>query len=234
MNYILGFIKHYWKIFGCALLIILLVFCYLFKEEFFQTEKNVELVISSEEVVAVTEKTEDEIMIFVDVKGAVKKPGVYQLKEGSRVIQAIEASGGLKSGADTSVINLSKKLEDGNVIIIYTKDKIEELKKQEKIVEYIEKECICPEPENTGCITGDDLVIESPKNESDTSDSNEKISLNKASLEELLTLPGIGESKANDILEYRKDKRFDNIEEIKNVKGIGDALFEKIKEHITI
>lgn len=234
MNYILGFIKHYWKIFGCILLVLLLGFCYFFKEEFFQVEKDVEVVIPIEDIATVMENTEEEIMIFVDIKGAVKKPGVYQLKEGSRVIQAIEASGGLKSGADTSVINLSKKLEDGNVIIIYTKDKIEELKNQEKIVEYIEKECICPEPENTGCITKEDIVIESPKVETDDTVSKEKVSLNKASLEDLLTLPGIGESKAKDILEYRKTKNFENVEEIKNVKGIGDALFEKIKEYITI
>lgn len=234
MNYILGFIKHYWKIFSCALFVLLLSFCYFFKENFLPADEEVELVIPIEEVVTETESIEEEMAIFVDVKGAVKKPGVYQLKEGSRVIQAIEASGGLKSGADTSVINLSKKLEDGNVIIIYTKDKIEQLKNQEKIVEYIEKECVCPESENIGCITDNDLVIESTKDENNTLESKEKVSLNNASLEELLTLPGIGESKANDILEYRKNKKFENIEDIKNVKGIGDALFEKIKEYITI
>ena len=174
--------------------------------------------------------------IYVDVKGAVKKPGVYKLEEGSRVIDAINKSGGLNKNADTSVINLSKKLEDGNVIIIYTSDYIEERKKEEIVIEYIEKDCVCPDNTNDGCINDNEIIVEQPEN-NDNSNENiiKKLSLNKATLEELLTLPGIGKSKAEDILNYIKENgEFKTIDEIKEVKGIGDALFEKIKEHITI
>ena len=73
----------------------------------------------------------------------------------------------------------------------------------------------------------------SKANKTETSNENKLVSINTATKEELLTLPGIGESKADAIIEYRTTKKFETIEEIKEVSGIGDALFEKIKDHIT-
>ena len=228
-----AYLKKYWKfILGIIVIVLLVVFSFLFKNE---AKIMMEEEIVNVDIASSNELEEKVSYIFVDIKGAVKKPGVYQLEEGSRVIHAIEKSGGLKSGADTSVLNLSKRLEDGNIIIVYTKDKIEEIKSQEKIVEIIEKECICPDVNNDACIEDENIIVENPNVDlGETTTETKKISLNKASIEELLTISGIGESKAKDIIEYRKQQKFEKIEDIKNVKGIGDALFEKIKEYITI
>lgn len=225
---ILEKIKKYWKILLVGI-VILVVICFavcLKKEKVSSLEEDVFI------MEPVVENEKEVEYVYVDIKGAVKKPGVYKLEEGSRVIDVISKSGGLQKDADTSVINLSKKLEDGNVIIIYTKNKIEELKEQEKIVEYIEKECVCPDTNNDACLKEEDIIVEQPEVEQSTTS---KVSLNNATLEELMTLPGIGESKAQDILDYRNIQgNFKVIEDIKNVKGIGDALFEKIKDYITI
>ena len=170
---------------------------------------------------------------MVDVKGQVNQPGLYQLSCNSRVQDAILASGGALESADTSVLNLSKVLEDEMVIIVYSKDEVksfssikEEVKKKE---EKCENQTII---KNNACVTSEKIVVE---DNSTSSSSNTKISLNHATKEELLTLTGIGESKANLIIEYRdQNGGFKTIEEIKNVKGIGDKMFEKIKDNITI
>ena len=102
----------------------------------------------------------------------------------------------------------------------------EEVKKKE---EKCENQTII---KNNACVTSEKIVVE---DNSTSSSSNTKISLNHATKEELLTLTGIGESKANLIMEYRNQNGgFKTIEEIKNVKGIGDKMFEKIKDNITI
>ena len=236
MKKIIEILKKWWKI---ILVIILVIVGIIYSRITFFKEEVVEEIVLDSSFVSTFSETEklgeEKMLIYVDVKGAVKKPGVYVLEEGSRVIDAIEKSGGLSKGADTSVINLSKKLEDGNVIIIYTKDRINEIKKQEVVIEYIEKECLCPDHNNKACITDEEIIIEKDEFIDDSLNSNIKISLNKANEEELMTLPGIGSSKAQDIIKYRQENGvFKSIEDIKNVKGIGEALFEKIKEHITV
>lgn len=223
-------VRKYWKIILSSLILIILLSLSIVLNMKADAAPNDELIEIEPIVIEPEEKTNS---IYVDIKGAVKNPGVYQLEEGSRVIHAIEKSGGLKSGADTSVINLSKKLEDGNVIIIYTKNKINELKEQEKVIEYIEKECVCPDMDNTGCMEKDDIIMEQLNQEQNTTETS-KVSLNNATKEQLLTIPGIGEAKAQEIIAYRQQKKFETIEEIKEVKGIGDSLFEKIKEYIIL
>lgn len=168
--------------------------------------------------------------ITIDVKGAVKTPGVYTLEENSRVIDAINASGGLNKNANTKYINLSKVLTDSNVIIIYTNDEIKELEKEETKV-------ICTPEKNLACTTKDEIVNESIKEDKDTSNlnNNSLININTATIEELMTLDGIGESKAKSIIEYRETNGlFNTIEDIKNVSGIGESAYDKIKENITI
>lgn len=166
---------------------------------------------------------------YVDIKGAVKNPGVYKLKEKSRVIDVINASGGLLEDADTSIINLSKIIEDEMVIIIYTKEEIEKYKNNEinstsSITQKIE--------ENTKTIDDNNDVEIKNKNISKT---NSKVNINTADKKTLLTITGIGESKANNIIKYRDEKGyFNSIEDIKNVSGIGDSLYEKIKKYITV
>lgn len=176
----------------------------------------------------------EEKKLKIDIKGEIKKPGVYELKENDRVSDAIKASGGLTENADTTLINLSKTLKDEMVIIIYNKNEIEklrqELKETKKIIEYIEKDCTCPDTINEACIK------EAPKQAQNKSEAKEgKISLNTATLEELETLPGVGESKAKQIIKYREENNgFKTIEEIKEISGIGESTFEKFKEYISI
>lgn len=179
------------------------------------------------------EKEEIEIKnIKVDIKGEVVNPGVYELKENDRVSDAIKISGGLTENADTELINLSKILKDEMVIIIYNKNEIEEIRKTqnqpETIIKYIEKKCTCPDATNDACIKKE-INSESEENK------DKKISINTASLEELLEITGIGETKAKAIIKYREENgTFETIEDIKNVSGIGESTFEKIKNNITV
>lgn len=161
----------------------------------------------------------------VDIKGQVNKPGVYDVLKGARVMDVIHLAGGLKKEANTDFLNLSKKVEDGSVIWVYTTKEIEKLKEVKTVTEYLEKECNCPDVSNSACVTR-------PNSNSGTNSS--KVNINTASLEELTTLSGIGESKAKAILEYRKKKPFEKIEDIKNVSGIGDSAYEKIKDFIIV
>lgn len=166
--------------------------------------------------------------IEVEIKGAVKNTGVYQLELGSMVIDLINKGGGLTPDADTSILNLSKELKDEDVVIIYTNNEIEEMKQGSTSIKYIEKECVCPKLENSACFSE---IIESSES---IINKTSKVSLNTATLEELLTIPGIGESKAKLIIEYRNNTGFKKIEDIMNVKGVGSGIFEKIKAYITI
>lgn len=166
--------------------------------------------------------------IAVDIKGAVHNPGVYILSSNMRIKDVIDKAGGFLENADTRYINLSKKIEDEMTIIIYTKDEINSLVDGNQAIRYIDKTCICPNITNDGCIRKK-VTNEKPKEE-----SNGIININTASKEELISLEGIGEAKAKLIIDYREKKPFENIEDIKNVKGIGEALFEKIKDRITV
>lgn len=170
--------------------------------------------------------------IYVDIKGEINLPGTYLIKENNRVKDVIEMAGGLTEYADTSVINLSKKLQDEMVIIVYSKKEVQNFKQTKEKENNALEACKYSEDyglENDACI----------ENKSNTNNENSKttaiINLNSATKEELMTLTGIGEAKADDIINYRNTNGgFKNIEDIKNVKGIGDAVFAKIKDRITI
>lgn len=185
----------------------------------------IELSLKKEDKVEKREEQE-KILVTVDLKGAVKNPGVYEVEEGKRIQDVIEMASGLNENADISMINLSKKVTDEMVIIIYTKEEIENLNKKET-----EKSMqnTCPETPiiNDGCIN-----IQQPQEENK---ENKKISINEANIEELMTLPGIGESKAQAIIKYREENgAFQTIEEIKNVSGIGEAVFAKMESYIIV
>lgn len=175
--------------------------------------------------------------IKIDVKGLVANPGVYELNEGSRVIDAIEAAGGILDDGDSSSLNLSKILKDENVIVVTSK----ESKQPEYIIEYVYQECNCKEY-NDACLDEENIVNyksdnnnKTQNNESNTDNSSNLISINTATKEQLQTLNGVGESKALAIIKYREEVgNFSTIEDIKNVSGIGDSLFDKIKEYITV
>lgn len=203
------------------ILVLALVFLILKKDN----KENVESVAMTENVDIV--KEEETIKdIFVDIKGEVKNPGVYKMAEGSIVNDLIKKAILTKS-ADTSSLNLSKILTNEMVIIVYSKDEIKNYlntKEQEKaMIEYCNKEN--KSLINQGCI--DDEKSEEI--------NNTKISINTATKEELMKLNGIGEAKAIDIIEYRKENGlFKSIEDIMNVSGIGEAMFAKIKDYIII
>ena len=154
---------------------------------------------------------------YVEVKGSVKKPGVYEFKENDRVIDAIKLAGGLTKNADTSNINLSKKLKSEMVIVINTKS---ELKNNNNLT--CDAVCTREVIEVNNCIETENKT-------------NNKININTADINKLTELDGIGESKAKTIIEYRTTNGlFKNIEDIKNISGIGESLYNKIKDKITV
>ena len=204
------------------------------------------------------EETIEEKTINIDIKGNVINPGVYKLKEGSIVQDVINLSGGVKDGVSLRYINLSRKLKDQMVIYIYTDKEINKLKKNEYTTKNVEKEiCECPVENIVSCegssiieykedskvddsnIAKDKEIIEEKNKEIIQSNNEEStstlISINKATKDQLMSLPGIGESKAISIIKYREEQGlFNSIEDIKNVSGIGDSLFDKIKDYITV
>ncbi len=159
----------------------------------------------------VVEEVEDEF-VTVDIKGAVVNPGVYRVTKNSIVNDVIVLAGGLLEEADTSNINLSKVVSSEMMITIYTKDEVANQKKAEAIVE--------------------------EKNDDDSSLNEELttlVNLNTADVEELMLLPGIGESKANLIIQYRENcGPFTSKEELMYIKGIGEAIYAKLESYITV
>ena len=204
-------------------IIITLLMAYYY---FYYEKDNENKVIQKEEVTsATTISTDFNDIIYVDIKGHVAKPGVYSFKvdDNARINDLILKSGGLLKDADTSLLNLSKKLEDEMTIVIYSKGEVENyVKEQDNLLKKLE---LCEQKiKNNACI-----------NKQEVNNSNsEKININNASKEDLETIPGIGENKALSIIKYRNNTPFEKIEDIKNVEGIGDSLFESIKNYITI
>ncbi|MBQ7141036.1 MAG: helix-hairpin-helix domain-containing protein [Bacilli bacterium] len=195
-------------------------------EEVDTNEKKEE---STEEIVDVVPVVKE---YFVDIKGAVNNPGVYKLNENNIVNDAINMAGGLNKYADTKCINLSKKIKDEMVIYVYTKSETWQILNSDKQKEK-ENNVVCDEVKNDASIS-----------ESSTQETNETkveevtntlVNINNDGIDKLTTLPGIGESKAKTIIEYRETNgNFKTIEDLKNVSGIGDSTFEKIKDLITV
>lgn len=147
--------------------------------------------------------------IMVDVKGAVQLPGVYELTTEERIIDAIEMAGGYTKDAQSSVVNHAQKLQDEMVIYIPRMD--EEMEQN----------------------FTNGQVVASPATSTDS--SSEKVDLNSADEAALTTIPGIGPTKAQAIIAYREENgSFQIIEDLKNVSGIGDKTFEKLKEYIVV
>ena len=139
--------------------------------------------------------------------------------------------------------NLSKKVTDEMYIKIYSKKEVEDarnrvLNKEPTVIEVIkeiEKECVCPDVNNDACINNSDNNNTFDLNVSnENSNENVFVNINTASKSELMTIKGIGDKKAEKIIEYRTSNKFLKIEDIMNVSGIGEAMFEKIKNYITV
>lgn len=162
-------------------------------------------------------ETQDE-QIIVHIAGAVNKPGIVKIKEGARLYEAIENAGGCIEEADLSKVNLAYKISDGQKIYI---PKIGEIINEQ----YDQTGYIYSDFGNNGLIEDGNGIT----------NGGEKVNINTANQAELETLPGIGPATAQKIIEYRNTNgKFQAIEDIQNVKGIGDGKFEEIKDNIIV
>ena len=169
---------------------------------------------SNEDSTSLNSKETEETVV-VHVIGEVNNPGVVTLPEGSRIIDAINMAGGKTEEADLSKINLAYIVEDGTQIYI------------PRINENLNQVNLISDGAGVGVVITDSNVEE---NEVDS-----KVNINTASKEKLETLPGVGETTAQKIIDYREaNGKFKTIEDIKNVSGIGDAKYESLKDKITV
>lgn len=153
-------------------------------------------------------QTEESGVVVVYVCGAVNEPGVYELKAGSRAADALEAAGGMRSDAQNDIWNLAQEVTDGQQI---------------RIPFIGEEASVVQEAQQDARTTGNESFDES------------KVNLNTANAQQLMTVPGIGQAKADSIIKYReKNGRFSSVEEIMQIEGIKQGIFEKIKDYICV
>ena len=161
---------------------------------------------SSEKEIKKEEKEEspEQDLITVDVKGAVKSPGIYDLPVGSRVHDAVQKAGGLTEEADSKSLNLAQKVSDEALVYVPTK--------------------------------GEEVASQQAASGTTPSSSKEKkVNLNKASLEELKQVKGLGGKRAQDIIDHREaNGKFKSVDELKKVSGIGAKTIEKLKDYVTV
>lgn len=201
--------KYKWFIVGSSVIaIVMLIYAIGFvnnKEEenewTIPSEEEQDLEMSEERLVP-----ELDVKNLVDVKGAVKNPGVYEVTLDERVIDVIEKAGGLKEGADETKINFAERVTDEMVLYI----------------PLIGEE-------------GENMIVSAGPSSTSTSQGEGKININKATSDELQNLPGIGPSKAEAIIAYREDSGlFQTIDDLKLVTGIGDKTFERLQDQIIV
>lgn len=167
--------------------------------------------------------TEEPPVLYVHICGAVNTEGVYCLDAGSRMTDGITAAGGFLETADTTYHNLAARLTDGQRVYVPTKEETRELSTAERLADTVG----APYAGSTA-LSSDGVVSKQP-------DVGTKVNLNTAGPEELMTLSGIGQAKAESIIQYReKVGAFQSIEELKHVSGIGDAMFERVREDIVV
>lgn len=141
-------------------------------------------------------------LITVDVKGAVKAPGIYDLPVGSRINDAVQKAGGLTEQADAKAINLAQKISDETLVYVPTRE---------------------------------EATSQETPSSSSNSKGNKKVNLNKASLEELKQVKGLGAKRAQDIIDHRDSNgKFKSVDELKKVSGIGAKTIEKLKDYVTV
>ncbi|HEU6675254.1 TPA: helix-hairpin-helix domain-containing protein [Streptococcus pneumoniae] len=169
-----------------------------------ETNLQAEVAAVSKDLVSEKEEPVEQDLITVDVKGAVKSPGIYDLPVGSRVNDAVQKAGGLTEQADSKSLNLAQKVSDEALVYVPTKG--EEAVSQQ-----------------TGSGTASSISKE------------KKVNLNKASLEELKQVKGLGGKRAQDIIDHREaNGKFKSVDELKKVSGIGGKTIEKLKDYVTV
>ncbi len=213
---------------------------------------------NSEIVTTINEDNEESSQFYVEVKGAVQNPGVFEVANKSIINDLINLAGGFKSNAYTKNINLSRQVTKEMVLYVYTTSEYKKLNTSNEVVQNV---CECPTYDISSCLDNaqSEIVTNNEENNnsnnqtaipnnnsnnaddlndstnSSTSENKAKVNINTASKSELMQISGVGEAKADKIIEYRNTNgRFQNIDEIKNVSGIGDAMFEKIRDYITV
>ena len=176
--------------------------------------------------------------IYVEVKGAVNHPGVFEVNENNIINDVIALAGGLKDNAYTDNINLSKKVSDELVVYVFTKEEYKKNSSSNNTHTNTSSTSSSKESYQIDEATKNNISIITSSNsdEATSQDTTSKlININTASAQELTSLPGIGETKANNIVSYRTENGyFKTIEDLKNVSGIGDATFEQLKDYITV
>lgn len=203
--------NYWWAMFVIGICLLVLVVFFIVRLTTIPTTSKSEsffsyMSTSSEEL---DSQNDEEASLWVDVKGAVISPCMYQGETSMRVWDIIQLAGGVKENADTKQVNYSLKIEDQ--MVIYVPEKGEELSE-----EMLKK----------GEVTD---VITKQENQ------QQKINLNQATEQELQNLTGIGQKKAQEIIRYRQENDgFKTIDEIKNISGIGEKTFEKLIDSITI
>ena len=174
------------------------------KEKNLQAEVAAVSKDSSSEKEVKKEESAEQDLITVDVKGAVKSPGIYDLPVGSRVHDAVQKAGGLTDEADSKSLNLAQKISDEALVYVPTKG--EEAASQQ-----------------------------ATSGTSPSTSKDKKVNLNKASLEELKQVKGLGGKRAQDIIAHREaNGKFKSVDELKKVSGIGAKTIEKLKDYVTV
>lgn len=221
------------KIFICIAIIVIVALIYIVYTNFYKStfeeidlndaildegsniEENLDNSIVKENGDVLDNEDVEKDEIIIHIIGEVKKEGIVSLKEGDRVIDAIKKAGGETKNADLSQVNLAYILSDGQKIYIPAKN--------EKIDNFV-------------ISSNEAEIIDNKGNKnSESSNMSSKININTATESQLDTLPGIGPSTATKIIEYRNTNgKFKKIEDIKEVRGIGEAKYEDLKKYITI
>lgn len=169
-------------------------------------------------------------LLYVDVKGRVNQPGLYALQPGARVADAIAKAGGISPDGDAERINLAEPLVDGSALIVPAKGDAASTG-QSGIVS-----AVIPSAGVSGSAPSAAKAAPAQTSKDPAAEKAAKgVNINTAGLQELMTLPGVGESRANAIIQYRSEKgAFRSPEELKRISGIGDKIYERMKEHVRI
>jgi len=184
-------------------------------EEFEEVIANIDVNTVENSDKNTNETVDNEVMIAIHITGAVNRPGLIYLNQGARIDDAIKQAGGATKKANLNKVNLAYVLSDGQKIYIPSNDD-----KEENIAYIISN-------------SGENIVVEDGSK--GLKGVNGKVNINTANQQEIETLPGIGPALAQRILDYRETNgKFKNIEDLQNVKGIGDSKYNNIKDKICI
>lgn len=205
--------KVFLKFTGCLMLTVLLLCgCASENDLVIETAENEASVQTADEKTVTQEVAESTVaaipeVVYVQVAGAVRAPGVYELPAGSRVFEAVQKAGGMTDEAAPESLNQAQEVSDGQMIVLYTYKEWEQMQQAGSSSEGV--------------------------SQADAGDG--RVNINTAAIEELCTISGIGQSRAESIVAYREQNgAFESIEDIMKVSGIKDGLFQKIKDKIKV